>query len=136
MHFVPANIQGVRQVARALQRGQAVGILPDQVPGDGDGVWVPFFGKLAYTAVLPAKLATKNQVPTIIFSATRKKIGLGWTIRAMRINKPFDADPSIAAEELNRAIEEVILKCPEQYLWGYNRYKQPAGAPSAPSPQS
>ena len=136
MHFVPANIQGVRQVARALQRGQAVGILPDQVPGEGDGVWVPFFGKLAYTAVLPAKLATKNQVPTIIFSATRKKIGLGWTIRAMRINKPFDADPSIAAEELNRAIEEVILKCPEQYLWGYNRYKQPAGAPPAPSVQS
>jgi KDO2-lipid IV(A) lauroyltransferase len=54
----------------------------------------------------------------------------------MRINKPFDADPSIAAEELNRAIEEVILKCPEQYLWGYNRYKQPAGAPPAPSVQS
>ena len=43
MHFVPTNLQGVRQMTRALIRGEAIGILPDQVPSGGDGIWVPFF---------------------------------------------------------------------------------------------
>jgi KDO2-lipid IV(A) lauroyltransferase len=29
---------------------------------------------------------------------------------------------------LNRAVEAVVRRCPAQYLWGYNRYKVPAGA--------
>jgi KDO2-lipid IV(A) lauroyltransferase len=28
---------------------------------------------------------------------------------------------------LNRAIEALVRRCPAQYLWGYNRYKVPAG---------
>jgi KDO2-lipid IV(A) lauroyltransferase len=32
---------------------------------------------------------------------------------------------------LNRAIEALIRECPGQYLWGYNRYKRPRGAPAA-----
>ncbi|MBC8055433.1 MAG: lysophospholipid acyltransferase family protein, partial [Rhizobiales bacterium] len=38
----PATLAGVRQMMRALRRGEAVGLLPDQVPPDGMGVWVPF----------------------------------------------------------------------------------------------
>jgi KDO2-lipid IV(A) lauroyltransferase len=33
---------------------------------------------------------------------------------------------------MNRALEELIAECPEQYLWGYNRYKIPAGAEAPP----
>lgn len=127
MNFVPANLQGVRQVARALQKGEAVGILPDQVPGQGDGVWAHFFGELAYTAVLPAKIANKNAVPTIIFSAIRKPDGQGWVVHAKRIPTPFSSDPSASAEQINQALEEVIIAYPEQYLWSYNRYKAPTG---------
>ncbi|WP_197711915.1 hypothetical protein [Polynucleobacter necessarius] len=42
MHFVPTNLNGVRQMTRALTRGEAIGILPDQVPSGGEGVWVLF----------------------------------------------------------------------------------------------
>ena len=28
---------------------------------------------------------------------------------------------------INREVERIILQCPQQYLWGYNRYKQPRG---------
>jgi Kdo2-lipid IVA lauroyltransferase/acyltransferase len=132
MNFVPANMQGVRQIARALARGEAVGILPDQVPGNGEGVWAPFFGKYAYTAVLPAKIAQKNNIPTIVFAAIRKPLGQGWTIIAERINEPFDTNPEIAAAQLNRFLEQVIVKNPNQYLWMYNRYKHPTGAPLPP----
>jgi len=127
MNFVPANLQGVRQVARALQKGEAVGILPDQVPGDGEGVWAPFFGKLAYTAVLPAKIANKNAVPTIIFSAIRKPKGQGWVMHAKRLATPLSAISSESAQQINEALEEVIMLHPEQYLWSYNRYKAPLG---------
>jgi KDO2-lipid IV(A) lauroyltransferase len=135
MNFVPANLQGVRQVARALQKGEAVGILPDQVPGQGDGVWASFFGKLAYTAVLPAKIANKNAVPTIIFSAIRKPNGEGWLMHAKRIPTPLSSIPTESAEQINQALEEVIMTYPEQYLWSYNRYKAPLGV-SAPCDES
>ena len=32
------------------------------------------------------------------------------------------------AAQLNRELETLIRQCPGQYLWGYNRYKVPAGA--------
>lgn len=129
MHFVPANLQGVRHVARALQRGEAVGILPDQVPGEGEGVWAPYFDQLAYTAVLPAKLMHKNAVPAIIFSAIRKLKGQGWVIHAKRITTPLSANPVEAATVINQALEDVIMANADQYLWSYNRYKAPAGVP-------
>ncbi|MBU6436100.1 MAG: lysophospholipid acyltransferase family protein, partial [Betaproteobacteria bacterium] len=40
----PATLAGVRLMMRALRRGETVGLLPDQVPPEGMGVWVPFFG--------------------------------------------------------------------------------------------
>ena len=47
----PATLAGVRQLMRALRRGESVGLLPDQVPPDGMGVWAPFFGQRAYTKI-------------------------------------------------------------------------------------
>jgi KDO2-lipid IV(A) lauroyltransferase len=105
--------------------------LPDQVPGEGEGVWAPFFGKLAYTAVLPAKIANKNAVPTIIFSAIRKPKGQGWVMHAKRLVTPLSTIPLQSARQINEALEEVIMTHPEQYLWSYNRFKAPLGV-SAP----
>ena len=57
VQLAPANLGGVRLLLKALRRGDAVGILPDQVPAEGEGVWVDFFGRPAYTMTLAAKLA-------------------------------------------------------------------------------
>ena len=81
--LVPANLRGVRLLYKALKNGEAVGLLPDQTPGVGEGVWAGFFGRPAYTMPLVSRL--------------------------------------------NRAIESLVRHCPAQYLWGYNRYKVPAG---------
>ena len=56
LETAPANLAGVRQMIRALRQGQTVGLLPDQVPPEGLGVWVPFFGQPAYTMTLAARL--------------------------------------------------------------------------------
>ena len=132
MHFVPTNLHGVRQMTRALTRGEAIGILPDQVPSGGEGVWVPFFGRPAYTTPLPARLANRNNTPVVMFTAKRKGIGKGWLMQATRL-APLSEDATLAASELNIAIENAILKAPEQFIWAYNRYKHPSGAELPPS---
>jgi KDO2-lipid IV(A) lauroyltransferase len=132
MHFVPTNLQGVRQMTRALMRGEAIGILPDQVPGGGDGIWVPFFGRPAYTTTLPARLANRHHTPVVMFTAKRKGLGQGWLMQASRLD-PFSEDPSTSCCELNKAIEAAILIAPEQFIWAYNRFKHPIGAELPPT---
>ena len=131
MHFVPTNLNGVRQMTRALTSGEAIGILPDQVPSGGEGVWVPFFGRPAYTTPLPARLANRNNTPVIMFTAKRKGLGKGWLMQATRLS-PLSEDATVGAAELNVAIENAVLVAPEQFIWSYNRYKHPAGAELPP----
>jgi KDO2-lipid IV(A) lauroyltransferase len=132
MHFVPTNLNGVRQMTRALTRGEAIGILPDQVPSGGEGVWVPFFGRPAYTTPLPARLANRNSTPVVMFTAKRKGLGQGWLMQATRLEL-LSEDATTSAAELNVAIENAVLIAPEQFIWSYNRYKHPAGAELPPS---
>ena len=134
MHFVPTNLNGVRQMSRALTRGEAIGILPDQVPSGGEGVWAPFFERPAYTTPLPARLANRNNTPIVMFTAKRKGIGKGWLMQATRLT-PLSEDTYIAATQINVAIENAVLVAPEQFIWSYNRYKHPAGAELPPSNQ-
>ena len=132
VNAVPATMQGVREFVRALRRGESVGMLPDQAPGVGDGVWAPFFGRMAYTMTLPGKLATQTGVPIILTAGERLPGGRGWRIHYVRVPEPLPAEPEAQAALLNAAMETLIRRCPEQYLWSYNRYKTPRGAPPAP----
>ena len=129
---VPANMQGVRAFVRALKRGEAVGMLPDQAPGKGDGVWAPFFGRMAYTVTLPGKLASQTGVAVILTAGERLPRGQGWRIHYVRVPEPLPDSPEDQAALFNSAMETLIRRFPEQYLWSYNRYKTPKGAPPAP----
>lgn len=130
---VPASMQGVREFVRALRRGHAVGLLPDQVPGQGEGVWVPFFDRMAYTMTLPGKLAAQTQVAVIVVAGERLPRGRGWRVHLARVPEPLPADAQAQAALFNTAMEHMIRRIPHQYLWGYNRYKVPRGAPPVPS---
>jgi KDO2-lipid IV(A) lauroyltransferase len=124
----PATLGGVRQMMRALRRGEAVGLLPDQVPPDGMGVWVPFFGKPAYTMTLAARLIQQTGATPLLIWGERLAHGAGYAVRVSRLDEPLPTDDPGQAESaavINRAMEALIRQCPQQYLWGYNRYKQP-----------
>ncbi len=133
LRAVPATMQGVREFVRALKRGEAVGMLPDQAPGKGDGVWAPFFGRPAYTMTLPGKLATQTGVAIILTAGERLPAGRGWRIHYLRLPEPLPADPVEQATLINQTMETLIRRFPAQYLWSYNRYKTPAGAPPPPT---
>ncbi|PLQ02076.1 lysophospholipid acyltransferase family protein [Cupriavidus pauculus] len=128
--MAPATPRGVRMLAKALKRGETVGILPDQVPSGGEGTWAPFYGKPAYSMTLVHRLQKLTGAPVVMVFAERLPRGVGYRghLRVLCGGGMLPDDPSAASTVINATIEELIEIDPTQYLWGYNRYKQPAGA--------
>ncbi|MEW5887772.1 MAG: lysophospholipid acyltransferase family protein [Pseudomonadota bacterium] len=131
MHLAPADMAGVRMLMRALRRHQAVGILPDQVPGRGEGLWADFFDRPAYTMTLAARLAQTSGAAVILAYGERLPGGEGFHLHLGPPPEPIAGTLPERVAAINRALEALIRRCPEQYLWGYNRYKIPAGAAPA-----
>ena len=123
-----ANLRGVRMLYKALARGEAIGLLPDQAPGVGEGVWADFFGRPAYTMTLVKRMQQASGAAVIMAFAERLPAGSGYRLHLEEL-------PAANLDEaaLNRAVEAQVRRCPEQYLWSYNRYKTPAGAEPPPA---
>ncbi|MBE0620001.1 MAG: lysophospholipid acyltransferase family protein [Burkholderiales bacterium] len=126
LRLASADVRGVRVLLRALKRGEAVGILPDQAPGVGEGEWAEFFGRPAYTMTLAGRLAEAAGAQTILAYAERLPRGRGFHLHLAPMPAPLAGETP--SRTLNRALEGMIRLCPAQYGWGYNRYKVPAGA--------
>jgi KDO2-lipid IV(A) lauroyltransferase len=125
MTAVPTTLAGVRQMLRALKAGEAVGLLPDQVPPQGLGVWAPFFGREAYTMTLPARLVHQTGAVLLLVWGERLTGGRGYHVHVHRFEGELSRDPREAATQINAEMERMVRAGPTQYLWGYARYKQP-----------
>ncbi len=115
----PTNLRGVRSLLKALKQGEAVGILPDQVPEFGEGAWVDFFGTPAYTMTLVGKLVESSGAKVLLAYGERLSWGRGYVIHI----RPLQAEASAA--NINLGIEGLVRERPQQYLWSYRRFKQP-----------
>lgn len=133
LRLAPAEMRGVRMLMKAMKDRQVVGILPDQVPSRGEGVWAPFFGRWAYTMTLPARLARQFDAIVLFVYGERLPGGAGYRIHLRRLQEPLTGDAAHDAAVMNSGLESLIRECPTQYLWGYNRYKVPAGAEPPPA---
>lgn len=127
LHLAPANLAGVRILLKALKNSQAIGLLPDQVPQNGEGVWADFFGKPAYTMTLPAKLQQMSGAPLLLVYAERLSWGRGFDVHFVPFEGELPESPVQQARAINAAMEKLIAHCPAQYIWSYNRYKTPPG---------
>ena len=125
LHTAPATLAGVKQMLKALKHGDCVGVLPDQVPPQHQGLWTPFFGKPAYTMTLSARLAQQTGATVLIAWGQRKPWGRGYTVHVEPLDAMLSEDLATATLQINQAMESLIAQCPSQYLWGYDRYKQP-----------
>jgi KDO2-lipid IV(A) lauroyltransferase len=121
----PTTLAGVRQMLRALKAGGAIGLLPDQVPPQGLGVWAPFFGKPAYTMTLPARLVQQTGAVPLLIWGERLAGGRGYRVQVLPFEGRLDAPAQEAAAHVNAQMERLVRACPEQFLWGFARYKQP-----------
>ncbi|MBL0142831.1 MAG: lysophospholipid acyltransferase family protein [Betaproteobacteria bacterium] len=131
-NVAPATMAGVRMLLRHLRKGGCTVILPDQVPGEGEGEWIDFFGRPAYTMTLTGRLQEASGAVIVYCFAERLADSRGFRLHLQVSEAPLPAERSAAALAVNRGVEALIRMAPAQYLWGYNRYKRPAGAPPAP----
>ena len=113
------NMRGVRSLMKTLRNGEAIGVLPDQVPTLGEGEWANFFGQPVYTMTLVTKLAQTTGASVILIFGERLPRGRGYHLHF----KSLGADTS--PQGINDGIEKLVKTRPEQYLWSYQRFKQP-----------
>lgn len=132
LHLAPADLSGVRALIKALKKGEMVGMLPDQAPKTGEGVWLKFFGRYAYTMTLAARL-TETGAASLLTWGERLPAGKGYRIHFQPPRNPLEGNTIERARQINLEIESLIRECPAQYLWGYNRYKRPGGAELPPA---
>ena len=123
--LAPADRGGVRAVLCGLRRGETVLVLPDQVPASGDALWAPFFGRPAYTMTLAARLTEVRGVEPFMFCGERLARGAGYRLHFLSPDPPLAGSTTERVAAINRNVEKLILRFPDQYLWGYNRYKEP-----------
>ncbi len=132
LHLAPADLSGVRALIKALKKGEMVGMLPDQAPKKGEGVWLKFFGRHAYTMTLAARL-TETGAVSLLTWGERLPGGRGFRIHFLPPSQPLEGNTVERAQQINHEVERLIRQRPEQYLWGYNRYKKPGGVEPPPA---
>ena len=124
--LLPATLGAIKAMHKALKAGKAVGLLADQVPPEGLGVWAPFFGRMAYTMTLAARLALQSGAALVPVTCERLPKGRGYIVRICpAVDLPTDSDLLSTVTRISQAIESIVLSQPGQYLWGYGRYKTP-----------
>jgi KDO2-lipid IV(A) lauroyltransferase len=121
-----AKRDAVRPVLEALRAGHLVAILLDQNASRREGVFVPFFGRLASTSRSVATLAIRTGTPILPLFIQRRDDGRHRiTVRPAILPAAAGSDDAVA--ELTRrctaAIEAAVRETPEQWLWMHARWR-------------
>lgn len=118
--MVEKGKNGLKLLLEVMKNQVAVGMLVDQKMDDG--VLIPFFGMMAKTTNLPAKLALKYNSKIIVARMQRKK-GAYFFVEYKEIKYVKTDDPNLITLRINQVLEEWIKKNPEQWFWVHNRWK-------------
>lgn len=128
--LAPTTVRGIRVLVQALERGEYVGVLPDQEPKEDKGaVFAPFFGVSAFTMSLVQRLSRRTGAPVIFMFAERLADAAGFRMHCIPAPLGIDSpDERLAATALNKGVQACVKICPEQYLWPYKRFRRrPSG---------
>lgn len=130
--MIASGSPSMRKLLAALRQGEMIGILADQQPKQGEGVFIDFFGRPALTMTLVNRLARRTGAAVVFISGERLPGGRGWQLRFTPADDRIaDEDPKTALEEMHRWLEAEVRRTPEQYLWSYKRFSlQPDRRPS------
>ena len=124
-----------RGVLRALRRGDLVGIPFDQNAKRGEAIFVPFFNEIAATASGLARLVAISGASVVPVFIIREPGGRTHKIEAqdeIPVQRSGDAEADVVenTRRFVRAIEDIVRRYPEQFLWTHRRYRtRPRGTP-------
>ena len=118
---IKKGINGVKSTIEFIKNGYNIALMIDQRVSEGDKI--KFFEKEAFTTTLPAQLILKYDLKVIPIFIERNKSNKF----IMEIFKPIDfsknKDKFFITNELNKVLENMISKNPNQWIWTHNRWK-------------
>ncbi|WP_018141094.1 lysophospholipid acyltransferase family protein [Thioalkalivibrio sp. ALJ7] len=121
--LAPADRSGLRILQQARDRGEIIGILPDQSPKGASGQHAPFFGRPALTMTLLPRLLRGRTDHVVFLFAERLPKGRGFRYHEIEAGPEVgDRDFARAAAAINAHVETLVRRCPEQYNWAYKRF--------------
>lgn len=122
-----------RGLLQAMAANDTVGILLDQNSSPPQGVFVPFFGTAACTAIGPAKIALRTGASVVpgftVWEAAERRYVLRFA-PALELVRSGDEERDIVTNTalFTGVIESWIRRYPDQWLWVHRRWKtRPAG---------
>jgi KDO2-lipid IV(A) lauroyltransferase len=121
---VPADLHGLKPLLRALQRGETVGITPDQTPEAAGGLWSPFFGVPALTMTLLHRLGARHPEARFVMAVAERMPKGRFRVVIEPLPAAVTSGPVQAGlDALNSAVETVARRDPAQYQWTYKRFR-------------
>ncbi len=125
-----ARMEGVREIAAAVEAGEALYLLPDMDFGSHGAEFVPFFGVNAATVTSLSRFARLCKAHVITLSNRMTPEGYEVNFSSVWSNFP-SRDARTDTERMNRELQALILAAPDQYYWVHKRFKtRPLGEPS------
>jgi KDO2-lipid IV(A) lauroyltransferase len=119
----------LRPALRHLKQGGLLWFAPDQDTRRGDSVFVPFFGRPAYSLTSTHQLARLSGAAVLGFAHVRHDDG-GYTLRLTPAFEDFpSSDATADTARVMAAIETMIRAAPTQYLWIHRRFKRQPDQP-------
>ena len=122
--LVPTDETGVRALFKHLKQGGFSVILPDHVPKESGGIYSPFYNQNALSSTLLSKLAAKTQCSVVGLSCLRREDFSSYDVVVTELSNDISSkDLQLSVDTLNKEMERMINVAPEQYLWGYKRFR-------------
>lgn len=123
--LVPTDDTGVRALFKHLKQGGFTAILPDHIPKESGGIYSEFYGQKAFSSTLLSKLAAKTQCSVVGLTCVRRPDFSGFDIHFTALSQDINSkDLQLSVDTLNKEMERMINIAPEQYLWGYKRFRK------------
>jgi KDO2-lipid IV(A) lauroyltransferase len=118
---------GYDQMLEVLQSGRVLSFIADQDAGE-KGMFVDFFGRPASTHKAIALLAIEHRAPILVGYARRIGPGFRYEVGCEEILEPAELtgtadDVRLLTQRFTSAIERIVRRDPEQYLWLHRRWK-------------
>ena len=118
---IKKGIGGLKKLINLNKKNYSTALMIDQRVSEG--ILSSFFNKKALTTTIPAQLVKKYNIPVVPIYIERSKD----TKFEITINEPlyFSESTSIQdiTDKLNKILENMIIKKPEQWIWSHNRWK-------------
>ena len=120
-HQIKKGISGTKKILNHFKNGTSIALMIDQRLSQG--IKTNFFNQEALTTTIPAQFVKKFNCKIVpIYIERINKFNF-----ALKIYEPisYSKDETIhnITSDLNKILEKMILKNPEQWIWSHNRWK-------------